>query len=252
MKSIKILIAAAAALSFANVPAHADYVAATWGDNRVHILDDSFNDISSFAVGQTNPNGIGTDGSTIWVGTFNDSTVRAFDYSGNLLFSWGGSGFSNLQGLDYMNGVIAIANGSQIQYRNPLTGALISTITGPNITSTIEGLDFDGTLIWAIADQNLYGLDPVTGNTISTIPNAAVGCSFSGTGNASINASQMALACSDGSWFVVNSGTGAVITSGNNGLQMFGLDRVLAVPEPGILSLLGLGLGFLGMRRARR
>lgn len=252
--TLKSLIGAAACV-LASSSAMANYVAATWGDNAVHILDNNFNNVSSFSVGQSNPNGIGSDGSTIWVGTFTDSTVRAFDTSGNLLYSWGGSGFSNLQGLDYANGQIAIANGNQIQFRNALTGALISTISGPNITSTIEGIDFDGSTLWAIADANIYGIDASTGNTLATIPNAAAGCSFSGTGIAAVGASELALACSGGQWFLVDKTTGAVNASGNNGLQMFGLDTLEGappIPAPGVLALLLAALPAFAAARRRR
>jgi len=245
----------AAALALFSASASAGYVASTWGDDSVHILDDNFNNVSSFAVGQSLPNGIGTDGTTIWVGTFVDSTVRAFDTSGNLLYSWGGSGFENLQGLDYMNGEIAIANGSQIQFRNALTGALNSSISGANINGTIEGIDFDGTMIWAVSDANLYGIDAATGNTLSTIPNAAAGCSFSGTGIASVGANQLALACANGDWFLVNKGDGSVVNSGNNQLQMFGLDYhtgIPPIPEPGVLALLAAVAPAALMLRRRR
>jgi hypothetical protein len=59
-----------------------------------------------------------------------------------------------------------------------------------------------------------------------------------------------------GAWFVVDSTNGSVLSSGNNQLDMYGLDFVPnrnPVPKPGILSLLGLALaGLFGLRRSRR
>ncbi len=248
------VVAAAAVLSFTAGSAMAGYVTSTWGDDAVHILDNGFASVSSFSAGASSPNGIGTDGSTIWVGTFGDATVRAFDFSGNLLYDWSASGLANLQGLDYFNGQIAVATGGSIQFHNPLNGTLINTISGTNITGTIEGIDFDGSVLWAIADDNIYGIDPGTGNTVSTIANAAANCSFSGTGIAAIGDDQLALACAGGEWFTVSSLTGAVISSGNNGLAMFGLDNFTAaeVPEPGTLALVGLSLAGLAVSRRRK
>ena len=129
---------------------------------------------------------------------------------------------------------------------------MLNTISGPNIQSTIEGIDFDGTSIWTISDANLYAIDPLSGNTVATIANAAAGCSFSGTGIAALGGNRLALACTSGDWYVVSSLDGSVISSGNNNLQMYGLDNFgrQVVPEPGSLALIGAAL--LGLAAARR
>jgi hypothetical protein len=64
----------------------------------------------------------------------------------------------------------------------------------------------------------------------------------------------LALACSTGEWFIVSDTTGLVLNSGNNGLDMYGLDNVFAatVPEPGTLGLFGVSLLGLGALRRRR
>jgi len=81
----KILGLLAVALLAGPMAANTGYVAATWGGNSVHLLGDGLVSKGSFAVGKESPDGIATNGTTIWVGTFVDVTIRAVDYSGALL-----------------------------------------------------------------------------------------------------------------------------------------------------------------------
>lgn len=198
------------------------YVAATWGDNAVHMLDRNLIDVGSYPAGATSPNGIATDALRVWTGHFSPQQVRATNYNGDALFQWSGT-LSGLQGMDLVNTQLGIyrSGPNTIEFFNPVTGALQRSIPG---ASSTEGLAFDGSLLWMLAD-NLVGVNPATGAVVRTLPNAASGCAFGGTGLADLPPNYLVLACADGRWFIVETTAGSVVLKGYNGLQMYGLDR---------------------------
>lgn len=198
------------------------YVAGTWGDDAVHLLDANLNDLGSFPAGAANPNGMATDGKTIWSGHFNPQTVVAYDFAGNELYRWAGS-LPKLQGMELVNGELAIYQSGNIEFHDPRTGALIRTIPGQG---NIEGLAFDGTLLWQLDGAWIYGTNPLNGGVVVTITNAAAGCSYGGTGMTADAPGILTLACTDGRWFRVSSANGSVIASGDNNLDMYGLAYV--------------------------
>jgi hypothetical protein len=60
------------------------------------------------------------------------------------------------------------------------------------------------------------------------LANVASTCSFGGTGITDSGANKLTLACDDGRWFTVSKADGSVVTSGSNGLDMFGLQCAVA------------------------
>lgn len=195
------------------------YVAGTWSDNAVHLLDANLNDLGSFPAGAVNPNGMATDGATIWSGHFSPQNVVAYDFAGNELYRWSAA-LSGLQGMEWANGELAIYRLNNIEFHDPRTGALNRTIPGK---SGIEGLAFDGTLLWQLDNDWIYGTNPLNGSVVVTITNAASACSFGGTGMAADAPGILTLACEDGQWFRVSAADGSVIASGDNDLDMYGL-----------------------------
>lgn len=208
-------------IASANLPFY--YVAATWNDDAVHLLDASLNNITSFPAGSTDPNGIATDGELIYTGHFGTQEVIAYDFFGVEQFRWSAT-LSGLQGMELVDGELAVYRNGLIDFFDPTDGTLIRSI--PSAFS-VEGLAYDGVLLWQLADD-LIGIDPTDGTVISTVPNAAAGCSFDGTGITANAPGQLVLGCTDGSWYLVSSFTGGVITSGNNGLDMYGLKSLPA------------------------
>ncbi len=200
-------------------PAGTAFVAATWGDNRIHFLDAAMADLGSFALGAFNPNGIATDGATVYAGHFSLPGVASYDSDGNFLSQWVASEAVYLQGMDLVNGEIALASDPSIHFFTT-AGAFVRSI--PSQGGTVEGLAFDGTVLWQLADA-IVGTDPATGAVLSTIPNPAAGCSFGGSGLASSAPGELTVACAGGEWYRISSSDGTVLASGNNGLQMYGL-----------------------------
>ncbi|MEW5765548.1 MAG: hypothetical protein ACOYXN_04160 [Acidobacteriota bacterium] len=204
------------------------FVAATWGDNRVHFLDAAMADLGSFALGSSNPNGIATDGATIYVGHFSLPGVASYDSDGNFLSQWVASEAAYLQGMDLVNGDIAIVSDPSIHFFTT-AGAYVRSI--PSQGGTVEGLAFDGTVLWQLADS-IVGTDPATGAVVRTIPNPAAGCTFGGTGLASSAPGELTVACTGGQWYRISSADGTVLSSGNNGLAMFGLKAFGSAAPP--------------------
>ena len=198
------------------------YVAGTWSDQAVHLLDANLNDLGSFPAGATSPNGMATDGETIWSGHYTSQTVVAYDFAGQELYRWSAA-LSGLQGMEWVDGELAIYQSASIEFHDPRTGALIRAIPG---RSNIEGLAFDGTLLWQLDGAWIYGTNPLDGNVVVTITNAALGCPYDGTGIATDVPGVLTLACADGAWYRVSAADGSVIASGNNGLNMYGLAYV--------------------------
>lgn len=198
------------------------YIAGTWNDDAVHLLDANLNDLGSFPTGAADPNGMATDGETIWSGHFTPQTVVAYDYAGHELYRWSAA-LSGLQGMEVVGDELAIYRSGDIEFHDPRTGALNRTIPGQ---SSIEGLAFDGQLLWQLGGTRIYGTNPLDGNVVVTITNAASGCSYGGTGITAPAPGALTLACNDGNWFKVSSADGGVLDSGNNGLNMYGLAYV--------------------------
>lgn len=228
------------------------FVAATWGDGGVHLLDAGLNDLSSFPAGGPTPNGIAVDGSLIYVGHFESREVIAFDFAGVEQFRWSTPLIQNLQGLTMVGNELAFAydsiNSGNVTFLDPSNGDFLRTIPGPG--GNVEGLAYDGSLLWLLAGEQLLGVDPNDGAVVRTVPNAAASEQFGGTGLAIGGPNELVIGAPSGRWYRVSTADGSVISAGNNGLPMYGLGEV-AIPEPSALVLLICAGGLTSLARTR-
>lgn len=229
------------------MPKTEGYVAATWSDDSIHILDRFMNDIDSFSAGALTPNGIATDGEYIYSGHFDTQEVVVYDFDGMEHYRWSAD-LSGLQGMTLVNGALAIAKGLVIQYYGRFTGDFMREI--PRLGTNIEGIAYDGSLLWLLDNTDILGVSTVDGSLVTTVPNPASGCSFGGTGLTFSAPHELTAACSNGAWFKVNTVTGTVSSSGNNSLDMYGLskyNRIAQMDGACELSITGLtGLTYDG------
>lgn len=209
------------------------FVAATWSDDRVHFLDHNLIDQASLPAGASNPNGIATDGALIYTGHFASQEVVGHNFNGEEKLRWTAA-LIGLQGMDLVNNDLAIyTSGSpnEIKFFKTSNGALLRTIPGPGST---EGLAFDGRVLWTLDDPELLGLDPANGNTLRKLPNPA-SCSYGGTGLAYLKTGHLVVGCTDGRWYKISLVNGAVVASGSNGLDMYGLKATPFQEAPSFL-----------------
>lgn len=223
------------------------YVGSTWGNpsNSVVYLDANMNVLGSFNTGADLPNGAAVGGGYIFTGHFVNQQVRAFDYNGNFQFSWPAP--SGLQGLEYVDGNIAVADASSgtIIFYNALTGAQQYSI--PSAGATVEGLAYDGKNLFELGDT-IDAVDPLTGNVNYSLNNPAINDPFGGTGLA-WSAGSLMIGSANGNWYQIDAGNGSLLASGNNGADMYGLGT-MRVPAPGAMGLLGVA-GIVAGRRRR-
>lgn len=254
MKKLIVALAASAALSLPTVSsAQATYVSSQWGNAGVAILGPTMNVLSTFGT-PGNPNGVAANGSTIFVGFFTTQSVIGYDHSGTQQFQWFNGALNGLQGLALVGTNLAVAANGNTMFFDAYTGAYQYQFA--NSGGTVEGLTYDGSLIWELGDD-IIGRDAVTGSVVRSFANAAGGCSYGGTGIASAGAGALMLGCAGGEWYKVSDTDGSVIASGNNGLDMFGLDNIAVanstVPEPSTYALMAAGLaGIFAARRRRK
>lgn len=208
-----------------------DYIAATWDDQSVHFLDSDLNSVGSFPAGSTNPNGIATDGSTIWTAHFTTQEIIAYDQTGTQLYSLSGVA-GTAQGMEYVNGELVVAESGNLNFYDPVSGNLNQSLNHGQ-GSGIEGITYDGTLIWMLGDSGIFGINPADGSLVSTIPNAAAYCAFDGTALGNLGGGNLIIGCTNGDWHVVAIIDGSISLSGNNGLDMYGIKGASNVANGG-------------------
>jgi hypothetical protein len=207
------------------------YVAAGWNLDFVYLLDGNMNRVGAMPAGASDPNGVVTDGTLVFTGHPESQEVVARDLNGNERFRWSAP-LGALQGMELVGQELAVMRadlGGNIDYYS-LRGQFLRRVpiqppTG-QLGNTVEGLAYDGTLLWHLG-YSIYGSDPATGVLERSIANPAQGCAFGGTGLAIGAPGELTVACTNGNWYKVDSITGVVFASGNNGLDMYGLGALL-------------------------
>ncbi len=228
----------ASLFSVSAVAQTAEYVAASWDDDRIHLLDADFESISDFAAGASNPNGIAFDGQYIYSGHFGSAEMIAYEEDGTEVFRWSNPEVDSLQALTYIENTNELAiNGDtvDIAFLDPADGDVTRTLDLDFSCSGLEGMASDGAGgLWLLCNQGLFLIDDTTGDQIDAVGSPTTGtCDFNGTGIAPAAGGLLALGCTNGDWFLWNPDTESVVESGNNGIQMYGLAPLgLDAPPP--------------------
>ena len=255
--------AAALAISLAAGPLWAwpvdtVYLAGVWDDDSVHCLNADLGDVGTFAAGAVRPNALATNGTEIWSGHASTHEVIIYDPSGTETGRWSDPALAHVQGMAFISPEqLAIATDTEIRLYHPYTGAPGDTIlAAPDLGVYTEGLAWDGQILWRLALDKIIATDITDGSTVAAINNPALWLAGqAGKGLASNAPGQLTVISETGNWWVVDTATGAVITSGDSAPDTYALKVVsesVAVPEPMTAGVLMVGfVPLLLIRRCR-
>ncbi len=145
------------------------------------------------------PFGLAYDGTNMWYSTggstaskFNSTTGA--DIGATISINWSELGWDPLVN----GGSLVTAAGSQVQWRNPATGAVTQTLTLSGVSGgLIDGLDVNGNEIWLSPDVGpVYRRDRVTGAVIGS-PNPFLPSQISGVERVDVGLNSYVLVVND-------------------------------------------------------
>ncbi|NLE97186.1 MAG: hypothetical protein GX596_04255, partial [Propionibacterium sp.] len=175
-------------------------------------------------AGAIDPNAVATDGELVYTVHHETNEVIAYNLVGSVQFRWGLDQPASA-GMALVDGTLAVlfqATPYQVGIYQPRTGALLRSYAA---LPSVEALAYDGTLLWQLGEL-IYGTDSGDGHVVRTLPNAAAGCTYGGTGLAAGPPGRLTLSCTNGNWYQISATDGIVLASGNNDMDMLGLDAI--------------------------
>lgn len=130
--------------------------------------------VASYNKGAYVPFGLAWDGSSV---LWSDGSGYLHHMDPNTGVDTGTAYMGRWSALGYSGGVLYTGNGSTLESRNPITGALTGTqfLSGISGFSLIDGLDVDGSNIWFSPDVGNVYLRDGSGNPVAGYPNPFLG-----------------------------------------------------------------------------
>ena len=251
------------------------YIIGDWDGDGLHVANKDLHILGPLApAGSPKPNALATDGSVVWSvrNTFQEMLV--YDNTGAQVGWWEDIVLGVVQGMTYIppdpnrdaperGPLLAMVTDTEVRLHKD-TGEFLRTIVPLVNDSYREGLAWDGQYLRAVGLTDIIAID--IGST--TVPGSIVAgmeipspagppgtALLEGMGMTANFPGQLTVVTSLGDWWVVHDDDGAVITSGNNGMEMYSLTAVVpsdATPEPLTAAILLAGMVPMVLVRRRR